>query len=1139
MGSSCTKRGGRVAPAERVCQHCTHRIGVNDSVCPVCNKAVVGRRHSVATNVDFKVFRNMLARLQAEDGEGLPLDPALERIVTLVGVADVPSLLRAVGPKGRSLVKDLRATEAQTNPLGEAGTPPRLPVPANRTPGGLSGGSGGLPTARVLYPDTPPQSTTPEATTDDLDLDPKVAGEARTSRKFALDGLKRWPPPAVPDPPLASTAVFPDPDNEAVLHEFARHVVKHQETELRRIAQLGRADTASWHGLTFPGLTLAAEQTHVMAKVIPEWGPLESRVAPAIRRFWDGERREAVLTQGLGPGPGYILRILLHLAELMDVRIAAAATDHDVFSLLPLNSPAVISVWGVAPWGTLSAGDTVQLKWRFHQRVLGKAVPLAPDAAPSHVTLTLCAGTSGTGSFPPIRVLEKKVPNTGNYAWTVPRGLFAEAKAHLMVSASENRDVCGPSAPFVLHGLSREGRPVRMGELRVGLPVIRGPDWRFDDQDGGSGNRGTVVELGLLGHVRVVWGTSTQRHHYVCGGFPAEFHLAHAGPDVGVKYRGAVFGPNSLSRNDRRRMAEELQNAGHSVGTHTEFLDGLDKATLTAEAAAALVTERCAVCMGEYEENEVVVTTPCTPIPHRYHEECLKKWLATSTACPVCNNHFPTAVPECVVRTSSRDPARRPSTAAAGGGGTGRIDPFQEDLGLTAPEGEWICPECTVSGETGDAEATTPSHENDDEDGCTRCGISRVPWKLIDDKATLFQGLAQMVVDSRHLAASPTANSDPSPTAKAQPEAAEAAAADRQAEMELGLGVRRERLLTIEIKGLERAGWHVGDALQLMVLGERDEAALVKVTPDRRSAVLTRHLLRLVQHPRRLDRARQAATPSPHDQIRAKHFFEFQEPVFKAILARICDGAGPASAELAGGRGLLVLYEGAGWAISSGVLQIREGRVDFADHATAVDTRSKSLLEVLGKLAQQPPAAREVPSAAFHTVSAQLILDYACDHDRGGLTDTQLVSLLATWREVAERVKGAAKGEAVPPEWQRVDVTPHSPLHTQLGGSYLAELVLYLLGYTTLPRGSGAAGRGRELTLSAVPDEEALDAVLAAVTQADKVVKGEVAPDNEDVTVGDMIRMIQEAGEQFAELAGMYGGSDDSDNEGPGNCGQM
>lgn len=261
--------------------------------------------------------------------------------------------------------------------------------------------------------------------------------------------------------------------------------------------------------------------------------------------------------------------------------------------------------------------------------------------------------------------------------------------------------------------------------------------------------------------------------------------------------------------------------------------------------------------------------------------------------------------------------------------------------------------------------------------------------------------------------------------------------------------------------------------------------------------------------------------------------------MFKAILARICDGAGPASAELAGGRGLLVLYEGAGWAISSGVLQIREGRVDFADHATAVDTRSKSLLEVLGKLAQQPPAAREVPSAAFHTVSAQLILDYACDRDRGGLTDTQLVSLLTTWREVAERVKGAAQGEAVPPEWQRVDVTPHSPLHTQLGGSYLAELVLYLLGYTTLPRGSGEAGRGRELTLSAVPDEEALDAVLAAVTQADKVVKGEVAPDNEDVTVGDMIRMIQEAGEQFAELAGMDGGSDDSDNEGPGNCGQM
>ena len=34
------------------------------------------------------------------------------------------------------------------------------------------------------------------------------------------------------------------------------------------------------------------------------------------------------------------------------------------------------------------------------------------------------------------------------------------------------------------------------GEVRVGLRVVRGPDWQWRAQDGGEGHVGTIVELG-------------------------------------------------------------------------------------------------------------------------------------------------------------------------------------------------------------------------------------------------------------------------------------------------------------------------------------------------------------------------------------------------------------------------------------------------------------------------------------------------------------------------------------------------------------------------------------------------------------------------------------------------------------------
>ena len=58
--------------------------------------------------------------------------------------------------------------------------------------------------------------------------------------------------------------------------------------------------------------------------------------------------------------------------------------------------------------------------------------------------------------------------------------------------------------------------------MEVGLRVVRGPDWKWGNQDGGEGNVGTVVEIGKIGSptspdktVVVQWDTGTRTNYRV------------------------------------------------------------------------------------------------------------------------------------------------------------------------------------------------------------------------------------------------------------------------------------------------------------------------------------------------------------------------------------------------------------------------------------------------------------------------------------------------------------------------------------------------------------------------------------------------------------------------------------------------
>mmetsp|Transcript_31442 Transcript_31442/g.97929 ORF Transcript_31442/g.97929 Transcript_31442/m.97929 type:complete len:129 (-) Transcript_31442:71-457(-) len=57
--------------------------------------------------------------------------------------------------------------------------------------------------------------------------------------------------------------------------------------------------------------------------------------------------------------------------------------------------------------------------------------------------------------------------------------------------------------------------------------------------------------------------------------------------------------------------------------------------TLTHEGDSASAENRCCVCLEQFRHGEELRMLPCM---HRYHRECIDRWLTRSPACPVCKH---------------------------------------------------------------------------------------------------------------------------------------------------------------------------------------------------------------------------------------------------------------------------------------------------------------------------------------------------------------------------------------------------------------------------------------------------------------------------------------------------------------------
>jgi E3 ubiquitin-protein ligase RNF38/44 len=86
----------------------------------------------------------------------------------------------------------------------------------------------------------------------------------------------------------------------------------------------------------------------------------------------------------------------------------------------------------------------------------------------------------------------------------------------------------------------------------------------------------------------------------------------------------------------------------------------------------------CAICLSDYEADEVVRFLPCG---HHYHRNCVDKWLVTNKACPFCKRNVDEPPPSTVFSASSPSSPSSTSTVLS----SAAEEPPQEEAAVSPP----------------------------------------------------------------------------------------------------------------------------------------------------------------------------------------------------------------------------------------------------------------------------------------------------------------------------------------------------------------------------------------------------------------------------------------------------------------------
>ncbi|CAL9129384.1 Zinc finger, C3HC4 type (RING finger) [Musa troglodytarum] len=92
-------------------------------------------------------------------------------------------------------------------------------------------------------------------------------------------------------------------------------------------------------------------------------------------------------------------------------------------------------------------------------------------------------------------------------------------------------------------------------------------------------------------------------------------------------------------------MYEELVALGEVVGTESrglssDTISALPSVSYKAENVQDDNAEQCIICRLEFEDGDSLVLLSCK---HKYHPDCINKWLQINKACPMCNTEVSTS----------------------------------------------------------------------------------------------------------------------------------------------------------------------------------------------------------------------------------------------------------------------------------------------------------------------------------------------------------------------------------------------------------------------------------------------------------------------------------------------------------------
>jgi len=195
--------------------------------------------------------------------------------------------------------------------------------------------------------------------------------------------------------------------------------------------------------------------------------------------------------------------------------------------------------------------------------------------------------------------------------------------------------------------VAQKGKTSRGNRIRAGMtsaPIVATSQpmasfWEYLDLQEASADDGSLVQLCIV-------------DHSISGHLHVQCHFRGGASSPWQQFNGVTMAAIRHVLASRRRG-----NGSIRLHLHTDkpknppasdlFVKALPRVTLS-EASAALLQSgdgdaaTCNVCLEEYKSGDELVCMPCRGL-HKYHAQCIAKWLSSASTCPCCQWAVPKA----------------------------------------------------------------------------------------------------------------------------------------------------------------------------------------------------------------------------------------------------------------------------------------------------------------------------------------------------------------------------------------------------------------------------------------------------------------------------------------------------------------